>query len=200
MPGRKRRGTRASATRPSLTVQLLATRTVPPTAAILRPSRNGRVSRSRASGSIRVSASTAMTRGKRLALIAALSESALPPFSLSITISRVRARERYTARTGALGIVSGYVRGISKRSKACRSRPIVSSFEPSLTTITSKFRYSRVRIAVTLASIVALSLYAGTRIVIGGRASLCISRWKSSSSASRPCSQISGTARISSSA
>src|SRR5436189_208145 len=84
MPGRKRRGTRASATRPSLTVQLLATRTVPPTAAILRPSRNGRVSRSRASGSINVSAATAITRGKRLALIAALSESALQPFSLSI--------------------------------------------------------------------------------------------------------------------
>jgi len=49
-----------------------------------------------------------------------------------------------------------------------------------------------VSIAVTLASMVALSLYAGTSIVIGGNASLCISRWKSSSSASRVCSQISG--------
>src|SRR5439155_1619557 len=92
---------------PSRTVQLLATRTVPPTAAMRRPSRNGRVSRSSASGSMRVSASTAMTSGKRLALMAALSESALPPFSLSITVRRVRVRDRYTARWGALGIVSG---------------------------------------------------------------------------------------------
>ncbi len=115
-------------------------------------------------------------------------------------MSRVRVRDRYTARTGALGIVSGYVRGTSKRSKAWRSRPIVSSLEPSFTTMTSKLRYSSVRIAVTLVSIVALSLYAGTRMVIGGRASLCISRWKSSSSASRLCSQIAGTERISSSA
>jgi len=47
---------------------------------------------------------------------------------------------------------------------------------------------------------VALSLYAGTSIVIGGSASLCISRWKSSSSASRVCSQISGIERTSSTA
>jgi len=88
-------------------MQLFATRTVPPTAAISRPSRNGRVSRSSASGSIRVSASTAITSGKRLALIAALSESALPPFSLSSTSKRERVRERYTARSGLVGIVSG---------------------------------------------------------------------------------------------
>src|SRR5947207_15303901 len=71
-----------------------------------RPSRKGRVSRSRASGSISVSASTAMTSGKRLALMAALSESALPPFSLSITTSLVRARERYKARSGLVGMRS----------------------------------------------------------------------------------------------
>src|SRR6059058_5970277 len=198
--GRKRRGTRASVTRPSRTVQPFATRTVPPTAAILLLSRNGRVRRSRASGSIRVSASTAMTSGKRLALMAALRESAFPPFSLSMTSSRVRERERYTARTRLVAIPSGYVRGTSYSSNACSSRSSVSSLEPSLTTTTSKLRYSSVRIAVTLVSIVALSLWAGTRIVIGGSASLCIRRWKSSSSASRVCSQISGIESTSSSA
>src|SRR5439155_1010047 len=79
-PGRNRPGTRASITRPSFTVHPFATRTVPPTAAMWRPSRNGRVRRNSASGSISVSASTAMTRGNRLALMAALRESALPPF------------------------------------------------------------------------------------------------------------------------
>ena len=63
--------------------------------------------RSKASGSISVSASTAITSGKRDALIAALSESALPPFSLSITSRRERERERYNARSGLVSIVSG---------------------------------------------------------------------------------------------
>ena len=40
-----------------------------------------------------VSASTAITSGKRLALIAAFNESALPPFSLSSTSNRERERE-----------------------------------------------------------------------------------------------------------
>jgi len=111
-----------------------------------------------ASGSIRVSASTAITSGNRLALMAALSESALPPFSLSTTSSRVRARERYSARSGRVGTVSGYVRGASNRSNASRRRSRVSSREPSFTTITSKLRYSSVSSAVTLATTVALSL------------------------------------------
>src|ERR1043166_178593 len=97
-PGSRLRGTRASVTWPCLTTHPFATRTVPPTAAMRRPSRKGRVSRSRASGSISVSASTAITSGKRLALIAALSESAFPPFPLSIPTSLVRAAGRYRAQ------------------------------------------------------------------------------------------------------
>ena len=54
-----------------------------------------------------MSASTAITSGKRLALIAAFKESALPPFSLSSTSSRERESERYSARNGFVGIVSG---------------------------------------------------------------------------------------------
>ncbi len=107
IPGITFPGTRASVTRPSFTEQLLATRTVPPTAAISRPSRNGRVSRSSASGSMSVSASTAITSGKRDALIAAFSESALPPFSLSRTSRRERERERYSARSGLVAMISG---------------------------------------------------------------------------------------------
>ena len=95
---------------------------------------------------------------------------------------------------------SGYVCGTSYRSNAVRRRSIVSSFDPSFTTTISKLRYSRVSIAVTLCSMVALSLYAGTSSVTGGSASLCIRRWKSSSSASRVCSQISGIASTSNSA
>src|SRR2546421_10890743 len=51
-----------------------------------------------------------------------------------------------------------------------RSRSSVSSLEPALTTATSKLRYSSVRIAVTLVSMVGLSLWAGARIVVGGGA------------------------------
>ena len=90
-----------------------------------------------ASGSIRVSASTAMTSGQRLALIAAFSESALPPFSLSMTTRRGRVRERNRARMGREASVSGWIRGTSYRSNASCRRSIVPSFDPSFTTITS---------------------------------------------------------------
>ena len=78
---------------PFLIKQLLATRTVPPTAIVFGSSMKGTIAFVRASGAKIESASKRQIIGERLKLIAALCASALPPFTLSITRNRLSLRE-----------------------------------------------------------------------------------------------------------
>ena len=88
------RGIPTSSMKPSDTRQPLAIRTVPPHAMVAGSSRNGRTTRWRLSRWSTESASTAQKSGERAALIPALSASALPPFSLSMTRRFLWSSER----------------------------------------------------------------------------------------------------------
>ncbi len=88
------RGARGATTRPPRTPDPLATRIVPPAASTSSRSRNGRIIRSSASGSMSVSASMAQTSSPDATLRPALSASALRPFSLSTTTRLGFRRER----------------------------------------------------------------------------------------------------------
>ena len=132
------RGSAVAVTRPCATWQPLAIRTVPPVATVRSgSSMNGSAAWASASCSRIESASTETTTGLVQKLMPALSESALPPFSLSITSSGSSLRGAYTPRTGRCGRNGGVGRGTGRSSKILTRRCSVSSAEPSLMTTTS---------------------------------------------------------------
>ena len=98
---------------------------------------------------------------------AALSESALPPRSLSTTIRLGWVSDRKVRRTGALGRSWRDAQGCSARAKAPISRSTVSSSEPSETTTTSNSGNCRASSDWTLETMLTSSLWAGTRIDTG---------------------------------
>ena len=130
---------RASITRPCLTSEPLTTRMVPPVGDDVRCAyRNGRTIRCSASASISVSASIAHTSSPRAKLSPTFSASALPPFSLSTTTSAGISRGAVEA-AHRLGLDALLVDGLHRHQvePVSISTWTVSSFEPSLMTMTS---------------------------------------------------------------
>ena len=97
----------------------------------------------------------------------ALSESALPPASLSTTIRLGWVSDRKVRRTCALGRSWRVAQGSSASAKASISRSMVSSSEPSETTTISNSGNWRLSRDWTLPTMLTSSLWAGTRMDTG---------------------------------